>query len=57
MDGLLAALAALAPSVGVGLIFWFVIRAVIHADRRERRAIARLEAEEDRRAAAHPPAT
>lgn len=46
MDGFLDVLAALAPSVGVGLIFWFVMRAVIHADRRERQALARIEAEE-----------
>ncbi|GGC05024.1 hypothetical protein GCM10010972_17750 [Cellulomonas carbonis] len=46
VDGFLDVLFALAPSVGVGLVFWFVIRAVIHADRREREAIARLEAAE-----------
>ncbi|KGM10767.1 hypothetical protein [Cellulomonas bogoriensis] len=46
MDWIGDALSALVPSVGVGLIFWFVMRAVIHADRRERAAIAQLEAEE-----------
>ncbi|MBC7289912.1 MAG: hypothetical protein H5T83_01075 [Actinotalea sp.] len=46
MDGLWQVLAALIPSIGVGLVFWFVMRAVIHADRRERRAIARLEQEQ-----------
>ena len=35
--------AALVPSVGVGLLFWFAMRAIIGADRRERAAIARLE--------------
>ena len=26
------------PSIGVGLLFWFVIRAIFRADRREREA-------------------
>jgi hypothetical protein len=37
-------LAALAPSVGVGLVFWFAMRAIVRADRRERAAIAAMEA-------------
>lgn len=32
------------PSIGVALLFWFVMRAVIRADRRERAAIAAQEA-------------
>lgn len=36
-------LSAVVPSLGVGLIFWFAIRAIIHADRRERAAIAQIE--------------
>lgn len=39
-------LAALLPSVGVGLIFWLVIRALMNADRTERAALARMDAEE-----------
>lgn len=39
----LEVLAALAPSVGVGLVFWYAMRAIIRADRRERIALARLE--------------
>ncbi|WP_190278859.1 hypothetical protein [Cellulomonas sp. B6] len=42
-----AVLAALLPSIGVGLIFWFSMRAIINADRSERRAIARMEAESE----------
>ena len=42
--------AALIPPVGVGLIFWFLVRAMVHADRRERAAIARLDMEEKRAA-------
>lgn len=40
-----AVLAALLPSVGVGLIFWFVMRAIINADRSEREALARMDAD------------
>ncbi len=43
-------LSALVPSAGVGLLFWFVMRAVIQADRRERQALAALDAEEARAA-------
>lgn len=32
------------PSIGVALLFWFVMRAVIRADRHERAAIAAQEA-------------
>jgi hypothetical protein len=52
MDGILPVLAAVLPSIGVGLIFWFVMRAVVNADRNERRAIARFEAQERAQAAA-----
>ncbi|NKY39367.1 hypothetical protein [Cellulomonas septica] len=50
MDGLTAALAAVLPSIGVGLIFWFAIRALVNADRTERQALARMDAEERRAA-------
>ncbi len=43
---MLEALAALVPSVGVGLLFWFVVRAMIAADRRERAAMAALDRQE-----------
>ena len=39
------AIAALIPSVGVGLIFWFAVRAMLRADRRERQVLARHERE------------
>lgn len=45
MPSLTDALAALAPSIGVGLIFWFAMRAIVRADRRERAAIAAMEAQ------------
>jgi hypothetical protein len=37
--------AALLPSAGVVLLFWFAVRAMVNADRRERQALARLEKE------------
>ena len=37
---------SVAPTVLIGLLFWFVMRAVIRADRGERDAYARIEAEE-----------
>ncbi|WP_062077854.1 hypothetical protein [Demequina globuliformis] len=33
------------PSIGVGLVFWFAMRAVVRADRNERAALARADAE------------
>lgn len=38
-------LAVLLPSVAVGLIFYFVMRAVFNADRSEREAMTRAEEE------------
>lgn len=37
-DGFLWEISALIPSIGAGLLFWFVIRAIMRADRGERRA-------------------
>ncbi|GAA2200853.1 MULTISPECIES: hypothetical protein [Sinomonas] len=35
----------LLPSVVVGLIFWFAMRAIFNADKSEREALARAERE------------
>jgi hypothetical protein len=43
MTGWQAVLAALAPSIGVGLLFWWAIHALVNADRNERRAQARAD--------------
>ena len=43
----LDAVGALVPSVGVGLLFWLGIRAIMRADRSEREALAKFEAERD----------
>lgn len=40
---------SLAPTILVGLVFYLIMRSVIRADRGERRAYAKLEAEERRR--------
>lgn len=42
---------ALTPTVVVGLLFWFVMRAILHGDRNERAAYAKLEAEERKKRA------
>lgn len=46
MGGWGPALAALLPSIGVGLLFWYGMRAVVNADRTERQALARMDREE-----------
>ena len=40
------ALFSVTPTILVGLIFWFALRAIIRADRTERKAYAKIEAEE-----------
>lgn len=37
---------ALAPTVLVGLLFWAIMRAIVRADRTERKVYTRMEAEE-----------
>lgn len=37
--------AVLVPSIVVGLLFWFAMRAIFRADRSEREALARAELE------------
>lgn len=39
-------LAVLLPSIGVGLVFWFVMRALFRADRGERRAQEAVHADQ-----------
>lgn len=40
---------AIVPTIAVSLVFWFVMRAILRADRTEREAQARIEAQEDAR--------
>jgi hypothetical protein len=58
MSPVLQALAALVPPIGVGLVFWLVIRSIVQADRRERAAMAALDAQQRAASAgaAPPPA-
>jgi flagellar biosynthesis/type III secretory pathway M-ring protein FliF/YscJ len=46
MDVFWPAVYALAPTVLIGLVFWFIMRALIRADRSERKALAKVEREE-----------
>jgi hypothetical protein len=47
MSGVTTIIVGLVPSIGLGLIFWYVMRAIIRADRNERAAEARFDAERD----------
>ena len=40
------ALYSVAPTILVGLVFWFIMRAIIRADRTERKVYSDIEAEE-----------
>lgn len=46
-----SAIFSVVPSLVVGLIFWFVVRSLVRADRNERRAYAEIEQQERQRAA------
>ena len=48
------ALYSVTPTILVGLIFWFVLRAIIRSDRNERAAYAKIEAEERAKAGLPP---
>ena len=37
---------SLAPTILIGLLFWFIMRSIIRADRTEREVYAQIEAEE-----------
>ncbi|SKA90263.1 hypothetical protein SAMN06295879_1293 [Agreia bicolorata] len=52
MDDFLAGLGALAPTVLVGLVFWLVMFVILRADKHERRAFSKIEAEERAKLAA-----
>lgn len=48
-------LAALIPTVVVAIIFYFLIKAMLEGDRRERAAVAKWEAEQERQQARQTP--
>ena len=47
--------AALIPTVVVAVIFYFLIKAMLEGDRRERAAVAKWEPEQERRQARQAP--
>lgn len=51
------AIYSVVPTVLVGLIFWMVMRAIIRADRTERKVYAEVEAEERAKLGLPPVAT
>ena len=46
---------SVAPTVVIGLLFWFIMRSLIRSDRNERKAYSKIEAEERARYAANSP--
>ncbi|GAA2741921.1 hypothetical protein GCM10009868_09860 [Terrabacter aerolatus] len=50
MESVLPYVLAIVPTVGVGTLFYFVIKSILEGDRRERLAQAQWEAQHDRRA-------
>ncbi len=48
------AIFSLVPTIALGLIFWFVMRAIIRSDRSEREAHAKVEAQERAKAGLPP---
>jgi len=51
MESVLPYVLAIVPTVGMGTLFYFVIKSILEGDRRERLAQAQWEAEHDRRGA------
>ena len=45
-DAVTAIIFSLAPTILIGLVFWFIMRAIIRSDRNERAAYGKIEAEE-----------
>mgnify|MGYP001279916862 CR=1 FL=1 len=46
------AIFSVVPTIALGLVFWYILRTIIRADRTERKVYAQLEAEERARRAA-----
>ncbi len=53
MESVLPYVLAIVPTIGVGTLFYFVIKSILEGDRRERLAQARWEAAHDRANAAN----
>ncbi len=50
------AIYSIVPTLFVGLLFWLVMRAIVRADRTERKVYAKIEAEERAKAGLPPTA-
>jgi flagellar biosynthesis/type III secretory pathway M-ring protein FliF/YscJ len=46
MNDFWPAIYAVTPTILLGLVFWFVMRSLIRADKSERKALAKVETEE-----------
>ena len=46
---------SLAPTIVIGLLFWFIMRSLLRSDRNERKAYSKIEAEERARFVANSP--
>jgi flagellar biosynthesis/type III secretory pathway M-ring protein FliF/YscJ len=55
MDYFWSAVWAVTPTILVGLVFWFIVWAIIRTDRHERQALAKVEAEERARLGTRSP--
>lgn len=51
------AIFSVVPTIAVGLIFWFVMAAIMRSDRTERSSYAKIEAQERAKAAAEVEST
>ncbi|MGV8851752.1 MAG: hypothetical protein ACOH14_10765 [Rhodoglobus sp.] len=51
------AIFSIVPTLAVGLIFWFVMAAIMRSDRTERNSYAKIEAEERAKVAARSDTT
>ena len=52
MDYFWSVVWAVAPTILVGLVFWFIMWSIIRIDRHERNALSKVEAQERARLAA-----
>lgn len=51
------AIYSVVPTIALGLIFWFLLRSILRADRTERKVYAEIEAEERARLGLDKPVT
>ncbi|WP_210479875.1 hypothetical protein [Naasia sp. SYSU D00948] len=57
MDSVWGAIWGIVPTIVVGLIFWFILWSIIRIDRHERKAQAKIEAQERARLASRSPSS